>query len=103
MVCHGFLRDSPGRNHDYVDDAYYTYSDGDIRDDGIVGISFGALPSSYGRIVSPKISFNSPATTKMDASLPIFNDGSSDKDYDVKTHNSYGQSLRVCNSIHHVL
>ena len=41
-------RSSPGRNHDYVDDAYYTYSDGDIKDDGIVGISFGALPSSYG-------------------------------------------------------
>lgn len=40
---------SPGRNHDYVDDAYYTYSDGDIKDDGIVGISFGALPSSYGQ------------------------------------------------------
>ena len=48
---------SPGRNHDYVDDAYYTYSDGDIKDDGIVGISFGALPSSYGSIIlSRKIS-----------------------------------------------
>lgn len=39
---------SPGRNHDYVDDAHYTYSDGDVKDDGIVGISFGAIPDSYG-------------------------------------------------------
>lgn len=39
-----------------------------------------------------KNSFNSPETTKMDAALPIFNNGSSDKDYDIKTHNSYGKA-----------
>ena len=54
MDYDSYGRSSPGRNHDYVDDAYYTYSDGDIKDDGIVGISFGTLLSSYGIAFTPR-------------------------------------------------
>ena len=43
-----------------------------------------------GTLYHQKISFNSPFPYKDDAAFPIFDDGSSDKDYDVKTHNSYG-------------